>query len=702
MMIVRRLIFALAIVSLLLATRGAISAESSFISISSIQFTTDPSGDSPLVGQVASIQGVVYGVYGQGFAVADAAGAWNGIYVYNPSGTQPAVGDEVQVTGTVAEFFNKTELSSVTTLNIVSSGNTPFAAEPVETGSFAPSVPTAESYEGVLVQVDNVTVTNENPDAPSDFGEWEVDDGSGGLRVDDLGDYTYAPTLTDELTFVRGMLDYSFSNFKLQPRDNDDIDGGSPPSAIPISDIQFTTDPAGDSPLDGQSVIVEGIVYAVYPQGFGIADDAGPWNGVYVYAPGAALPAIGDEVEVQAQVNEFFGMTELSNVTSITTLSSGNTPYAASDVEPADINTGSATAESYEGTFVSMENVVVSNENADAPDDFGEFEVSQNGAAVRVDDLGAATYEPLLGDNLSLVRGMLLYSFSNFKVEPRDDGDIVSGGVGDRVFITLDTPGIAGGVSYDESDILLYNGAWSKVLDGTDLGLIAADIDAFEFVSTPLFQDAVLISFSAATSVPGMGVVPPQDVVLYNRITEIWLPAIDGSDVGLTTADENIDGVTVIEGKLAISTSGPYDVANAVGDDEDIIVLTDAVFGSNTSGTWELYFDGSDVVFGNDASRDLNALAFLGSDLYFSTLGDFTIAQEMTINIDAIDVHRCNVAMSGEMTSCSMPGPGADNSAFFFQGDLSGLTDGSVNGTAVELASSLEGLDALAKFSKAK
>lgn len=387
-----------------------------------IQFTEDPSGDSPLVGQVVTTTGIVYATYsGAGFAIAEASGPWHGIFVFYPSGDLPAVGDEVEVTGEVLEFFGLTELGDFATYTVLSSGHEPYAPAAVATADIATDSPSAESYEGVFVVVSDVTVTN--PDLG--FGEWEIDDGSGPARVDDLGSYSYTPMLGDTLYQVQGMLYYSFGDFKLEPQDDGDISTDPPPPPVPthtIFEIQFTEDPSGDSPLVGQVVTTTGIVYATYPDnGFAIAEASGPWHGIYVFYPSGVMPEVGDEVVVIGEVQEFFGLTELAGFAEYVVVSSGHTPYASTAVTTGQIATGSSEAEAHEGVLVAVEQVTVTDPDAG----FGEWFVDDGSGEVMVDDLGDYAYIPTLDEQLFLVRGMLYYSFGDFKIEPRNDGDIV-------------------------------------------------------------------------------------------------------------------------------------------------------------------------------------------------------------------------------------------------------------------------------------
>ena len=57
------------------------------------------------------------------------------------------------------------------------------------------------------------------------------------------------------------------------------------PKAVPfrdasIYDIQFTTLPNGDSPLNGQTVNTGGIVTASYTGAYYIQNASGPWQGI--------------------------------------------------------------------------------------------------------------------------------------------------------------------------------------------------------------------------------------------------------------------------------------------------------------------------------------------------------------------------------------------------------------------------------------
>ncbi len=193
--------------------------ETPTIAIADIQTTPDgQEGPSPYDGQIVSVSGIVSGKSQYGYFVQDAAGPWSGIYVYDQNNVNSVSrGDLIEFAATVDEYYDFTELKDVSGLNIISSGNNPYDPVIISTNDLA-----QEKYESVLVKVENAACTNENPDGPdNDYGQWEVDDGSGPCLIDDLM-FPYEPVLGKSYT-ITGINYYSFEEYKIEPRDADDI-----------------------------------------------------------------------------------------------------------------------------------------------------------------------------------------------------------------------------------------------------------------------------------------------------------------------------------------------------------------------------------------------------------------------------------------------------------------------------------------------
>ncbi len=194
-------------------TDNSFSAEYNYtvatgITIHMIQGEADA---STYAGQVVTTSGIVTGLAYNGYYLQDGAGAWNGIWVYDPSNA-PAQGDMVTVTATVAEYFDLTELSGVTAFNIDSSGNTLPNAILITTAGLT------EAYEGVLVRVENAECVSED----SGSGQWQVDDGNGVLEVDDQMLSGYVRTLGNTYD-ITGIGNFSYEQYKLEPRYEADI-----------------------------------------------------------------------------------------------------------------------------------------------------------------------------------------------------------------------------------------------------------------------------------------------------------------------------------------------------------------------------------------------------------------------------------------------------------------------------------------------
>jgi hypothetical protein len=174
-----------------------------------VQYTEDASGDSPFLDQPVATGGVVTGVLTSGYWLQDGTGAWNGVYVYAP-GHSALIGDEVTMEADVVEYFNLTELSDPTEIILVGQAALPAATND---GTMALN---DEMYEGVLVITQGECMTI--PDAD---GRWLLNDGTGDIVIDDKM-YAFTPEV-GQWYAVTGPMDYSFSEYRIQPRDAEDI-----------------------------------------------------------------------------------------------------------------------------------------------------------------------------------------------------------------------------------------------------------------------------------------------------------------------------------------------------------------------------------------------------------------------------------------------------------------------------------------------
>lgn len=169
-----------------------------------------------------------------------------------------------------------------------------------------------------------------------------------------------------------------------------------------------------------------------------------------------------------------------------------------------------------------------------------------------------------------------------------------------RIYVTASTNGTVQGISYSKGDVLVYHacgGWWDMFLDMSDLGITKGVTD----IAVVPSYNAVLMSLPKQT-IPNYGQSSPNDVYEVNVWDVGWdtegsfYQLLDGSDVGLSTGGESIDGLMVTPwGDLAISTKGAGNLPN-VGKiaDEDIVGFDAGTLGPATSGLWYMQFDTSD------------------------------------------------------------------------------------------------------------
>lgn len=179
-------------------------------------------------------------------------------------------------------------------------------------------------------------------------------------------------------------------------------------------------------------------------------------------------------------------------------------------------------------------------------------------------------------------------------------------------------------VSFDES-----SGVWGMLFDGSDVGVGSLSIDGM----TRLADGSILLSFTASASFGGLSNVDDSDIVRFvptalgaNTAGSFSL-YFDGSDVGLSTSNEDIDALGVLpDGRLVISTLGSVSATGASGNDEDLLVFNATSLGSATSGSFAMYVDGSDVgVSSNDENID-GVCALADGSLLLTTTGSFSVS----------------------------------------------------------------------------
>ncbi len=247
------------------------------------------------------------------------------------------------------------------------------------------------------------------------------------------------------------------------------------------------------------------------------------------------------------------------------------------------------------------------------------------------------------------------------------------------LFVSSSTWGRVAGIRFTDEDILAYNlrtQSWSKYFDASDVGLWWNDLHAFDLLD----DGSILMSFKTRRTIAGLGEVDDSNIVRFiptalgENTSGSFEFYFDGSDVGLTNGDEDIDALSrLADGRLLISTSGNFRVPGISGRDEDLILFEPDSLGTNTEGDWERYFDGSDVGLRSNR-EDVNGAWRdpANSELYLTTKGQFTVNG---LSGTGADIFICTPSAVGANTACAF--------RLFWAGADHGFGDEVVDGFAV-------------------
>jgi cytosine/adenosine deaminase-related metal-dependent hydrolase len=218
----------------------------------------------------------------------------------------------------------------------------------------------------------------------------------------------------------------------------------NPGASVCSTTIKAIRDPNHpDHPAVGSVVAITDVyVTAVRPdagstRGFYVQDASlEPYTGIFVFT--ASKPAgvsVGNKVSLAGTYDEFFTLSEITSPTVTTNDGASVLPFGPVSIAlPADVATGGMLAEQYESMLLNVGKVFVVVQNADAPQDFDEFVVSDDVMSMmglRVDDIifdnalnmGLDNKCPA-GTEISKLIGVGTYSFNHYKIEPRFAADV--------------------------------------------------------------------------------------------------------------------------------------------------------------------------------------------------------------------------------------------------------------------------------------
>ena len=235
-----------------------------------------------------------------------------------------------------------------------------------------------------------------------------------------------------------------------------------------VKDMQYTPYPNGRSGYAGDTVTLQGIVTAsaesnnlgyVYIQQPGVSE----WGGIWVNG-GSLITGltVGDKVSVTGTVEEYFGLTRLSNISSANVIQTGQPVPTPVSINTADMSSYDfVKCEKYESMLVNLAVpagglfVVDTNADASISRNNGEYRIGSDlndptsGCRVLAGRQGSSAFsslnvsyvnspiwqtvegtmnvEPIIvwmGQPVLSAQGILTYSFSNMKLLPRNNSDL--------------------------------------------------------------------------------------------------------------------------------------------------------------------------------------------------------------------------------------------------------------------------------------
>jgi len=498
------------------------TGEVQYLSIADIQQGTAQDGDVVVLEDVVVTS--EFTQFGDGFFLQDQGGGpWSGIYVFMQGGVDGlflSIGDKINVTGEVTEYYDWTELTVATTTAIEVQGETDVVVDSVDPNTTSDW----ESWESCLISVGAVTIGDVNQYGQADLG--------GGLLLDDLLSPVSATTGAsyDE---VIGLVGYTFEEWILAPREGDLI-GYTPAAPVTIAEIQ-------QDGLKGAYRIENVIATSVVVNdgdGFFIQDEGGgPWSGIYVYAYDEIANDIGLEVgkkyNLEASVSEYYGLTELvlQSLDNIEDVASGGPATATTD--PVDASAVSDW-EQWESCLISLGYTEATGE----PDGYGQTALV--GTDIYIDDriYDYTTSEDVVtnGTTWTDVIG-LVGQFQDSKsgdttwmINPRTEADLVGYGEGDPPPdpTTATVVDIQTGVIAEGTEVTIA-GAVVTSIQGSS-GFFIQDLGGGEYSGVYVYSGGDDLGVS-----PGDVITITAETTEYYELTELVLN--DAADVTLTGTD---------------------------------------------------------------------------------------------------------------------------------------------------------------------
>jgi DNA/RNA endonuclease YhcR with UshA esterase domain len=168
--------------------------------------------NSPYENQQVSVTGIVTASYSDGYYIQDDTHTRSGIYIYDTN-RKTMIGNVVQLTGTVIDYYGLTEIKSITSYKLLQ------ISYPLPEPVIINTEKVSKNYQSMFVRLNNVTCTT----LPDGSGNWQVADSYGAIKVHNNGAYSFTPTLNQKYN-IQGILTSYNGTWSIELRKSGDVE----------------------------------------------------------------------------------------------------------------------------------------------------------------------------------------------------------------------------------------------------------------------------------------------------------------------------------------------------------------------------------------------------------------------------------------------------------------------------------------------
>ncbi|RME21991.1 MAG: hypothetical protein D6798_16885 [Deltaproteobacteria bacterium] len=478
---------------------------------------------------------------GGGFYIQDAGGGeYSGIYVYLQGtfdGLYLSIGDRIDITGTYTEYYGFSELTVGGMDDIEITGTAEVTATPVS------DVTDWEPWEGVLVTLSDQTVLA----CPDTYGEAEI---SAGIELNDQL-YEYEADRNATIAELTGLIEYSFEEWKIDPRSADDLAGFVPgdgcdftiPEVHDMAEGQPTDAPVSLGSVELLGVVATSGLTSTGTPGFFVQQEGGgEKSGLFVYLDDKSvdLSAVdvqeGDVLDLTGNGSYYYGFVELAVFDNADIVKTGDTAPTTVDVLDGAPDDWAP----WQGALVQLVEPTATGEQnsyGECPLDYG----------INLDDW-FTSYEAGTGTTWDSITGLITYSYGEYGIQPRSEDDLVGGtggggGTGTKATVadiqegtvaedTLVT--LTGVVATTSSDLAhgsgffvqdAGGGAYSGIFVYTNADVAVAEGDELTLTGTVTeYYGMTELSVSSASNIEITGSGMPVTIDALDAVPSDWEP----------------------------------------------------------------------------------------------------------------------------------------------------------------------------------